>query len=173
MASETEKLKLYMADPVEDADKTFNIDTMLNENWQKIDTTVTTVDDLEKVNKKFEEINDTIENIELTPGPPGPAGADGEPGPQGPKGEDGLVTKIKLNGTTYTHSEGTIELPDLATANHTHSEYAPKASPTFTGTPKAPAAATDYTTYRLRNMALMSSAPSSGVGNGQLVGVYK
>lgn len=129
--------------------------------------------DIEKFNSNFMILDNAIENIELTPGPPGPAGADGEPGPQGPKGEDGLVTKIKLNGTTYTHSEGTIELPDLATANHTHSEYAPKASPTFTGTPKAPTNAADYTIYRLRNMALMSSAPSSGVGNGQLVGVYK
>lgn len=49
---------------------------------------------------------------------------------------------------------------------------APLASPAFTGAPKAPAAATDYTTYRLRNMALVSSAPTSAIGNGQLVGVY-
>lgn len=49
---------------------------------------------------------------------------------------------------------------------------APLASPAFTGAPKAPAAATDYTTYRLRNVALVSSAPASAIGNGQLVGVY-
>lgn len=53
------------------------------------------------------------------------------------------------------------------------SACAPLASPTFTGTPKAPAAATDYTTYRIRNMALMASAPSGAIGNGQLVGVYE
>lgn len=62
---------------------------------------------------------------------------------------------------------------EFARADHTHIQYAPLASPTFTGTPKAPAAATDYTTYRIRNMALMSSAPSGAIGNGQLVGVYE
>ena len=60
-----------------------------------------------------------------------------------------------------------------AAAEHSHAQYAPLASPAFTGTPKAPAAATDYATYRLRNMALMSSAPSGAIGNGQLVGVYE
>ena len=59
-----------------------------------------------------------------------------------------------------------------AASSHSHSEYASTYSPSFTGTPTAPSDATDYTTYRLRNMALISSAPSSAIGNGQLVGVY-
>ena len=37
MASSTEYLNLYKKDPVADADDTFNVTTMLNENWDKID----------------------------------------------------------------------------------------------------------------------------------------
>lgn len=103
-------------------------------------------------------------------------------------------------GSALDASQGKVlndAIAGKAAASHTHSNYvptsrtvngkalsanitlsasdigaAPLASPVFTGTPKAPAAATDYTTYRLRNMALVSSAPSSAIGNGQLVGVY-
>ncbi len=37
MAIYTSKLNLYKANPQEDGESTFNIDTMLNENWDKID----------------------------------------------------------------------------------------------------------------------------------------
>lgn len=37
MGNYTGNLKLYKADPVTDGNDTFNIDTMLNENWDKID----------------------------------------------------------------------------------------------------------------------------------------
>ena len=37
MASYTNNLKLYKADPVADGNDTFNIDTMMNDNWNKID----------------------------------------------------------------------------------------------------------------------------------------
>ncbi len=37
MASNTQNLNLYKADPVADANDTFNIDTLLNDNWDKID----------------------------------------------------------------------------------------------------------------------------------------
>ncbi|ABR48586.1 hypothetical protein Amet_2432 [Alkaliphilus metalliredigens QYMF] len=37
MASNTPNLDLYKKDPVQDGDDTFNIETMLNENWDKID----------------------------------------------------------------------------------------------------------------------------------------
>lgn len=84
------------------------------------------------------------------------------------EGEPGFTTdENKLYIGTGTNNV------EFARADHIHTQYAPIASPTFTGTPKAPAAATDYTTYRLRNMALMSSAPSGAIGNGQLVGVYE
>ena len=37
MGSYTKNMNLYKADPVADANKTFNITTMLNDNWDKID----------------------------------------------------------------------------------------------------------------------------------------
>lgn len=37
MASNTPNLNLYKKDPVADASDTFNITTMLNENWDKLD----------------------------------------------------------------------------------------------------------------------------------------
>ena len=37
MGSYTRNMNLYKADPVADANKTFNITTMLNDNWDKID----------------------------------------------------------------------------------------------------------------------------------------
>lgn len=37
MASNTPNLNLYKKDPVSDASDTFNITTMLNENWDKLD----------------------------------------------------------------------------------------------------------------------------------------
>ncbi len=52
------------------------------------------------------------------PGEQGPAGKDGAQGPkgdQGPAGADGLTTSIAVNGTTYTHVNGTITLPNYPT----------------------------------------------------------
>ena len=49
------------------------------------------------------------------PGEKGPQGIQGEQGSQGPKGNDGLTTKVKVNGTTYTQSNGLITLPNYPT----------------------------------------------------------
>lgn len=49
---------------------------------------------------------------------------------------------------------------------------APIASPVFTGTPKAPTSSTSYTTYQLRNVALVTELPSS-IGNGQIAFIYE
>lgn len=54
-------------------------------------------------------------------GPQGPqgergdTGATGLQGPAGTDGRDGLTTQIQVNGTTYTHSDGLITLPDYPT----------------------------------------------------------
>ena len=45
-------------------------------------------------------------------GPQGPVGSTGPQGPQGLKGTDGLTTQIRVNGTTYTQSNGLITLPN-------------------------------------------------------------
>lgn len=45
MPKYTENLNLYEIDTVEDASKTFNFDTALNDNWDKLDESVTKIDD--------------------------------------------------------------------------------------------------------------------------------
>ncbi|WP_432408568.1 hypothetical protein [Wukongibacter sp. M2B1] len=40
MASNTPNIDLYKKNPITDGDDTFNIETMLNENWDKVDTEV-------------------------------------------------------------------------------------------------------------------------------------
>ena len=45
-------------------------------------------------------------------GPQGPVGSTGPQGPQGLKGTDGLTTQIRVNGNTYTQSNGLITLPN-------------------------------------------------------------
>ena len=53
----------------------------------------------------------TTHKSELT-GARGPQGPQGLTGPQGPAGSNGLTTQIRVNGTTYTQSNGLITLPD-------------------------------------------------------------
>ena len=48
-------------------------------------------------------------------GEKGEKGIQGLQGVQGVKGADGLTTQIKVNGTTYTQSNGLITLPDYPT----------------------------------------------------------
>ena len=48
-------------------------------------------------------------------GDKGERGEKGEQGIQGVKGSDGLTTQIRVNGTTYTQSNGLITLPDYPT----------------------------------------------------------
>ena len=48
-------------------------------------------------------------------GDKGDKGDPGEQGEQGPAGQDGLTTAISVNGSTYTHSNGTITLPNYPT----------------------------------------------------------
>lgn len=197
MASETEKLKLYMADPVADADKTFNIDLMLNDNWKKVDAAVKNLDS-GKANTAALAAHTGAKN-----NPHGVTAEQTGAVPASEKGAAGGVASLDSGGkvpaaqlpemnydpagsaaavdkklSAHTGDKNnphglTAAQVGAAAAEHSHAQYAPLASPTFTGTPKAPAAATDYTTYRLRNMALMSSAPSGAIGNGQLVGVYE
>ena len=45
----------------------------------------------------------------------GDKGDTGEQGPKGEKGSDGLTTAVKVNGQTYTHSNGLITLPNYPT----------------------------------------------------------
>ena len=68
-----------------------------------------------------DELQQAIDEIELMPGPQGEPGAQGPEGPEGPKGDtgekgdkgdDGLTTSIIINGSTYSHVDGVITLPN-------------------------------------------------------------
>ena len=48
-------------------------------------------------------------------GDKGDKGDAGEQGPAGANGQDGLTTSISVNGTTYTHVDGVITLPNYPT----------------------------------------------------------
>ena len=50
-------------------------------------------------------------------GKQGKQGIQGEKGEKGDKGDDGLTTAISVNGNTYSHSNGTITLPNYPTDN--------------------------------------------------------
>lgn len=57
-------------------------------------------------------------------GEQGAKGDKGDKGDTGANGQDGLTTAISVNGTTYTHVNGTITLPNYPTStgdSHTHS----------------------------------------------------
>lgn len=69
MSSNTKNLGLYKVDPKVDGKKTFNIDTMLNENWDKIDEAVSNVSvPVQSVNNKTGNITLTSEDIILKDG---------------------------------------------------------------------------------------------------------
>jgi hypothetical protein len=61
--------------------------------------------------------NPTTVNIKGEQGSQGKQGIQGEKGDKGDKGDDGLTTTISVNGNTYSHSNGTITLPNYPTDN--------------------------------------------------------
>lgn len=71
MSSNTKFLDLLMKDPVADKDDTFNIETMLNENWRKIDTAVKSLAETEfeslkgylKINAIYSSTGQPAENV--------------------------------------------------------------------------------------------------------------
>ena len=60
MGSYTKNMNLYKADPVADANDTFNIKKMLNDNWDKIDEKTTTT--VEEALKDFDRLSLTAGN---------------------------------------------------------------------------------------------------------------
>lgn len=62
MASNTQRLNLLKKDPVADGADTFNIETMLNENWEKIDKGVVILDDTGKIPE--EQLPDSVPKLE-------------------------------------------------------------------------------------------------------------
>lgn len=64
MSSNTNKLKLLKVDPIADGEQYFNIDTMLNENWDKVDTYAQEM--ASKVDDNLLPRLDTVKTKELT-----------------------------------------------------------------------------------------------------------
>ena len=64
-------------------------------------------------------------------GATGPKGAKGDTGATGPKGADGLTTSIKVNGTTYTHSNGLITLPNYPSQTYKMPYFINKTTTTY------------------------------------------
>ena len=64
-------------------------------------------------------------------GAAGPKGAKGDTGATGPKGADGLTTSIKVNGTTYTHSNGLITLPNYPSQTYKMPYFISKTTTTY------------------------------------------
>jgi len=64
MAEYTPKLKLLKKDPITDGNDTFNIKTMMNDNWDKIDDFAQVVEDkLNDVDDLEQTVNDLIEQV--------------------------------------------------------------------------------------------------------------
>ena len=77
MPGTTPRLNLYMKDPVVDQEDTFNIETMLNGNWRKIDEKVATKEELAAAGK-VQSVNGKTGAVTLTAADVGaetPAGA--------------------------------------------------------------------------------------------------
>ena len=69
----------------------------------------------ESVQTYVQDNKDLLKGDQGEPGIQGPKGEPGIQGPKGDQGEDGLTAAIKVNGSTYTHSNGVITLPDIPT----------------------------------------------------------
>ncbi|WP_203363094.1 hypothetical protein [Bacillus sp. REN10] len=65
MSGTTPRLNLYMKDPVVDQEDTFNIETMLNGNWRKIDEKVATKEELAAAGK-VQSVNGKTGAVTLT-----------------------------------------------------------------------------------------------------------
>ena len=80
----------------------------------------------------------TPEQLASLKGEKGDTGEQGPQGPAGANGQDGLTTAISVNGTTYTHVDGLITLPNYPTSVGTGEVLSPsdleKLAPYFTAT---------------------------------------
>ncbi|MCY9846693.1 phage tail protein [Pectobacterium jejuense] len=88
----------------------------------------------------------------------------------GPDGVSNRQAKELASRTSYLKKEQEKMGSDLAThavAADPHPQYAPKASPTFTGTPKAPAPATDSNSQQVATTAFVRSVGATKLAKDQ------
>lgn len=84
-------------------------------------------------------------------------------------GWDNLFPLTK--SVNVTMGDSTTVEAKISSLNTSIGTKAPTASPTFTGTPKAPVA-TDYTTTRIRNAYFSTTIPTT-MNNGEICFVYE
>lgn len=84
-------------------------------------------------------------------------------------GWDNIYPLTKSGNVTM--NDGTTVETKISALNTNINAKAPTASPTFTGTPKAPVG-TDYTTTRIRNAYLSTTVPTT-MNNGEICFVYE
>ncbi|MDX6914377.1 hypothetical protein R9X49_04590 [Pectobacterium carotovorum] len=88
----------------------------------------------------------------------------------GPDGVSNRQAKELASRTSYLKKEQEKTGSDLAThaaAADPHTQYAPKASPTFTGTPKAPTPATDSNSQQVATTAFVKSVSATKLAKDQ------
>ena len=83
---------------------------------------------------------------------------------EGATANAGTVTGITMNDTAQTvDANGNVDLGTVITAHQSLSSYAKKASPTFTGTPKAPTADAGTNTTQIATTAFVATAISNAL----------
>ncbi|MEI7411008.1 phage tail protein [Pectobacterium aroidearum] len=88
----------------------------------------------------------------------------------GPDGVSNRQAKELASRTSYLKKEQEKTGSDLAThaaAADPHTQYAPKANPTFTGTPKAPTPATDSNSQQIATTAFVRSVSATKLAKDQ------
>jgi hypothetical protein len=102
LASNTPRLNLYKKDPVADATDTFNIQTMLNDNWDRIDANVAKKSDFDAhvtdTTKHVTQAEKDAWNAKIN------ASEKGQPNGVATLGPDGKVPASQLNVSTTANA---------------------------------------------------------------------
>jgi len=166
MTEYTPKLKLLKKDPITDGNDTFNIKTMMNDNWDKIDDFAQVVEDkLNDVDDLEQTVNDLIEQVgnleELDTDTKNNLIAAINEIYQ--KFNSHKADKMNPHGVTKTQ---------IGLSNVDNVKQMPISGGTFTGIAKAQSN-TSYTTEQLRNVILSTADASGNASNGTIWIKYK
>lgn len=78
----------------------------------------------------------------------------------------GIPTRVEMNGGEKAIDEnGVLDLGTVLTAHQSLANYAPKASPTFSGTPIAPTASAGTNTQQIATTAFVKTAVDNALGS--------
>lgn len=74
-----------------------------------------------------------------------------------------LISDIQMNGNSVPNNNGVVNLGSVITSHQSLSSYAQLESPTFTGVPKAPTAATGTNNTQIASTAFVNNAISNNI----------